>query len=147
MHSTGSQRIRHDWATEQQHSTLWFCEFVIFTFHIEIIILQLLLSLPCSLVYVFLHIPSTPFFKTLLEHSCFTMLCQHLLYSKVNQLYVYIYTSSFQTSFPFRSPQSTEQSSLCYTIGSHSYLFYTQQCTNVNLNLPTQIPYPIHTKS
>ena len=29
--------------------------------------------------------------KILLEYSCFTMLCQFLLYSKVNQLYVYIY--------------------------------------------------------
>ena len=27
----------------------------------------------------------------LLEHSCFTMLYQFLLYSKVNQLHVYIY--------------------------------------------------------
>ena len=32
------------------------------------------------------------FFKTsLLEYNCFTMLCQFLLYNKVNQLYVYIY--------------------------------------------------------
>ena len=29
--------------------------------------------------------------KFLLEHSCFTMLYQFLLYSKVNQLHVYIY--------------------------------------------------------
>ena len=28
-------------------------------------------------------------------------------------------------SFPFRSPQSTEYSSPCYTVGSH-YLFFTQ---------------------
>ena len=32
------------------------------------------------------------FLKTsLLEYNCFTMLCQFLLYNKVNQLYVYIY--------------------------------------------------------
>ena len=32
------------------------------------------------------------FFNTsLLEYNCFTMLCQFLLYNKVNQLYAYIY--------------------------------------------------------
>ena len=31
------------------------------------------------------------FSKSLLEYNCFTMLCQFLLYNKVNQLYVYIY--------------------------------------------------------
>ena len=30
-------------------------------------------------------------FMSLLEYNCFTMLCQFLLYNKVNQLYVYIY--------------------------------------------------------
>ena len=32
------------------------------------------------------------FFKTsLLEYNCFKMVCQFLLYNKVNQLYIYIY--------------------------------------------------------
>ena len=31
------------------------------------------------------------FFISLLEYKCFPMLCQFLLYNKVNQLYVYIY--------------------------------------------------------
>ena len=31
------------------------------------------------------------FLTSLLEYSCFTMLCQFLLYNKVNQLYIYIY--------------------------------------------------------
>ena len=32
------------------------------------------------------------FFKTsLLEYNCFTVVCQFLLYNKVNQLYIYIY--------------------------------------------------------
>ena len=35
------------------------------------------------------------FLKCLLECSCFTMLCQFLLYSKVNQLYVYMYLLFF----------------------------------------------------
>ena len=30
-------------------------------------------------------------FSSLLEYNCFTMLCQFLLYNKVNQLYVFIY--------------------------------------------------------
>ena len=37
----------------------------------------------------------------------------------MNQLYVYIYTPLFWISFPFRSPQGIEESSLCYTAGSH----------------------------
>jgi len=40
--------------------------------------------------------------------SCFTMLHQCLLYSKVNQLCVSVYPFFFWISFPFRSPQSTE---------------------------------------
>ena len=31
------------------------------------------------------------FLTSLLEYNCFTMVCQFLLYNKVNQLYVYIY--------------------------------------------------------
>ena len=41
-----------------------------------------------------LHTNISPFFfflTSLLEYNCFTMLCQFLLYNKVNQLYVYIY--------------------------------------------------------
>ena len=33
----------------------------------------------------------TLFFTFLLEYNCFTMVCQFLLYNKVNQLYIYIY--------------------------------------------------------
>ena len=35
------------------------------------------------------------FFSFLLEYSCFTILCQLLLYSKLNQLYLYIYPLFF----------------------------------------------------
>ena len=31
------------------------------------------------------------FLISLLEYNCFTMVCQFLLYNKVNQLYIYIY--------------------------------------------------------
>ena len=44
--------------------------------------------------------------------NCFTMLCQLLLYSKVNQLFVYIYLSPFWISFPLSLPQSFESSRL-----------------------------------
>ena len=47
------------------------------------------------------------------------MLCQFQLYSKVNQLYVYMYPLIFQTSLPFRLPQCIRQSSLCCTVCSH----------------------------
>ena len=55
-------------------------------------------------------------------------MCQFLLCSKVNQPYIYIYPL-FQISFPFWSPQSNEQSFLCYTVVSHQYVY-------INLNLP-----------
>ena len=51
------------------------------------------------------------------------MLCQFLLYSKVNQLYVHIYPS-FLISFPFRSQQSVEQSSLCSTTGCNQLTYF-----------------------
>ena len=41
---------------------------------------------------LFIFLLNSSFFKTsLLEYNCFTMLCQFLLYNKVNHLYVYIY--------------------------------------------------------
>ena len=43
-----------------------------------------------------------------------------LVFNRVNPLYGYLPVSPLsRISFPFRSPQSTEQSSLCYTVGSH----------------------------
>ena len=45
------------------------------------------------------------------------MWCQFLLYSKVNQLYIYIYPLFFQILFLYRSLQSIKQSSMCYTVG------------------------------
>ena len=46
----------------------------------------------------------------------------------------------FWISFPFRSPKSTEQSSLSYTVGSHqlsiSYTILYQQCIYDNPNFP-----------
>ena len=61
----------------------------------------------------------------LLGYHCFILLCQFLLYNKVNQLYVYIYPHFFLDFIPFRSLQSNKESSLCYRTGSHqlSFLF------------------------
>ena len=47
------------------------------------------------------------FNKILLKYNCFTVLCYFLLYSKMNQPYIYIHTLPFEL-LPFRSPQSTE---------------------------------------
>ena len=63
-----------------------------------------LLTLCLSSTYLFLNFITivvlfnflfSLFKKFLLEYSCFTMLCQFLLNSKVNQLYVYIYPLFF----------------------------------------------------
>ena len=67
------------------------------------------------------------------------MLSWFLLYIKVNHIYIhmYIYTSSlFWMSFPFRSPQSTEQSSLRYTVGSYQ-LSVLCSCCSVTQSCPT----------
>ena len=73
---------------------------------------------PLPLSFVFMYL-------LLLIHSCFIM-HQFLLYNKVNQLSIYIYTLFLKISFPFKSPQSIEQSPQCYKQVLISYLFYTQ---------------------
>lgn len=53
-------------------------------------------------------------------YRCFTMLCQCLLYSKVNQLYDHIH------AFFFRFPShlgSREWSSLCYAVGFLIFIY------------------------
>ena len=52
--------------------------------------------------------------------ECFTTLYQFLLYIKVNLLQAYIDPFIFWIAFPFRSPQSTEQSFF------HCFLFLIQ---------------------
>ena len=56
-------------------------------------------------------------------YSCFIILWQFLLYNKVNQLHECTYPLCSGFLSKERSPQSIEQSSLSYTVGS---LFYTQ---------------------
>ena len=62
LQSMGPQRIGHNWATEHTSNSK--------ELHIALFLLIK---------------------KSLLEYSCFTMLYKFLLYSKVTQLYVYIY--------------------------------------------------------
>ena len=46
-----------------------------------------------------------------LDYNCFTMLCQFLLYNKVNQLYVYIYRLSLDVCIHIFPLSSTSHSS------------------------------------
>ena len=48
----------------------------------------------------------------------YTIVLVFLLYNKGNQPNIYI-SPLLWISFPFRSPKSTEESCLCYTVGSH----------------------------
>ena len=75
--------------------------------------------------------PYNSFFKINFNQSIVALLCcvSFLLYSKMNQSYIYVYPLLF--GFPFQ----TKQSSLSYTVGSY-YLFYAQQSVYVSPNLP-----------
>ena len=84
-------------------------------------------------------------------HSCFTMLCQFLPYSKMNQPYVcvhiYIISSSFWTSFPFRSPQCIKQSSLYCTVCSQQlpilYIVSIVYMCQSHLPIPPTLSFPL----
>ena len=71
------------------------------------------------------------------------MLYQFQVYSKVNPLYVYTYPLSFLDSFPCRSLQSIEQSSLCCTVGPYLLsILYIVVC-----RCQSQSPHPRILKS
>ena len=80
------------------------------------------------------------------------MLCQFLLYNKVNQLYVYIYPHipsllslpPTPPSYPSRSSQSIKLISLCYAAAFHQpsilhLVVYICQCHSLTLS---QLPLP-----
>ena len=82
-----------------------------------------------------------------LEYSCFTMLFYFLLYSNVNQLqytHIYIYIAPLLgISFPFRSPQSIKQSSLCYTVSHQlSILYLVMYICQFQSPDPSHSPFP-----
>ena len=58
-------------------------------------------------------------------------------------MYTYIPSLGFQISFPFRSPQSTEQSSLCYTVALITYLFI-HSIHSVHVSRRSQSPNSSH---
>ena len=95
---------------------------------------------PSVLIYLFL--------TSLLEYNCFTMLCQFLLYNKVNQLCICIYPHIPSLSrlpptllippflsHPSRWSQSTELISLCYAAASHQ------------LSICPSLPFPLPVSS
>ena len=95
-------------------------------------------------IYIYIYI-----LTSLLEYNCFTMLCQFLLYNKVNQLFVYIYPHipsllRLPPSHPSRWSQSTKLISLCYAAASHQlsvlrlvvYICPCQSLTLSQLTLP-----------
>ena len=94
--------------------------------------------------YLLKYSPYQFFLTSLLEYNCFTMLCQFLLYNKVNQLYIYIYHLIPSLSHPSRWTQSTELISLCYGAASHQlsvlhlvvYICPCHTLTSSQLTLP-----------
>ena len=69
-------------------------------------------------------------------HRCFTVLCQFLPYSKVSQLYVYIYPLCFGFPSHLGHRRAVSRVSGAAQQALISYLFYTQQCIYVSLKLP-----------
>ena len=90
------------------------------------------------------------FLISLLEYNCFTMVCQFLLYNKVNQLYIYPISPPScislppSLSHPSRWSQSTELISLCYAAASHQIsvlhlVVYICPCHSLTLS---QLTFP-----
>ena len=61
--------------------------FLIFLKYFSMLLRLALLNLGHESIYLFIYL----FLTSLLEYNCFTMVCQFVLYNKVNQLYIYIY--------------------------------------------------------
>ena len=84
-----------------------------------------------------------------MKYSCFTMLCQFLLYNNVDQLYIHIYPLILEPpSQPSPIPTLqviTEHQAvhMCYTAASHG-LFDTWQyiCVSATFSVPPPFPSP-----
>ena len=97
------------------------------------------------------------FLTSLLEYNCFTMVCQFLLYNKVNQLHIHMSPYLFplaspslppSLSHPSRLSQSTELISLCYVAASHQLsilclVVYICPCHSLTLSQLTLPPFPV----
>ena len=93
------------------------------------------------------------FLTSLLEYNFFTMVCQFLLYNKVNN-YTYTYIPIFppsciylppSLSHPSRWTQSTELISLCYATASHqlSVLHLVVNICPCHSLTSSQLPFPL----
>ena len=105
------------WSSRSSRINLWpnFYNFSTYNIHNYVVMLSLIAQVYLQFSDLVLYF--ILFFKNFLEYSCFTMLCQFLLYSKVNQLYVYIYPLIF--GFPSHlDHHSIESSFLSYAVGS-----------------------------
>ena len=78
----------------------------------------------------------------LLEYGCFTMSCQFLLYSKVNQLYIYTYPLFFRLSSHLGHHRALSRVPCAVQQPLISSLVYTQQSIHVNLSLPVHPTSP-----
>ena len=68
-----------------------------------------------QVLYHYFHL-GIPLYFFKLEYNCFTMLCQSLLYNKVNQLSVYIYLLPVGSSpTPQETSQGTQQHSIFWS--------------------------------
>ena len=76
------------------------------------------------------------------QHNCFTVMLSFLLYSKVNQLYVYVYLL-FWISFPFKSPRSTEEFALLHSRFS-SVIYFTRNINSVCMSVLISQFIPSH---
>ena len=89
------------------------------------------------------------FLLVFMEYSCSSMLCQFLLYSKVNQPYTYTHLLFFGFPSHLGHHRALSRAPCAIQWVLISYLFYTQQCIYVNPSLPIYCtppsPLGIHT--
>ena len=100
LQSMGSQRVRHNWATELSWTPLSQMDYCC--------------GSDCSPVSALLSFPS---FFSFLEYTRLTMLCYFLLYNKVNQLCVNI------CPLPLESPSHTPVPSVYVITGYHDHFY------------------------
>ena len=97
-----------------------------------------------SILILFLYL----YYILLLEHNCFTMLCQFLLYNKVTQIYVYISPLPLEPSShwpPFQPSRSSPSTTLSFPCFRFPFLLYVQQCIYVDatLSVGSTLSFPL----
>ena len=96
----------------------------------------------CNLITYVIHVThldvSYYFFFNLLEYNCFTMLCQFLPHSKVNQPYAYTHPLPLGPPFPPIPPNQAiteHRAELLYSRFPLA-IYFTHGCIYVKPNLP-----------